>query len=697
MQLSTYGNAAQVSGVEHTQAFQMQMNSKMFSILTDKLYQNKEGAVIRELSANARDAHVEAGKPDLPFELTLPTWLSDEFKIRDFGTGIDPKKFYDIYTNLGESTKDNDNTTIGAYGLGSKTPFAITDSYTIRNFWNGTVYVYAAFKDAGMPTVSLLGSEATTEANGLEISVDVSNSGNKSSFVKECAKQLAYFEVKPTIVNMDDFEWHSVVDLSQGYHLKTRYYNQQITIVMGGIPYVASSDDLYDKTRDLLRRTEVVLVAELGEVDIPPSRESLELTTKTLQFIEAKVAKIKDDYHTLFSESIKKSKNSLELYVAYSARNVDWVHHSSFNQGTYEYKGVKHLGSELEKLFEEVVPDAICKENTRHYKTLRNFSRAGVHYLFRSMSDRNHEPKASWKVYLNDISPRATRLINEQKDILLSQVPVVFSTERKIINFPAAVDKLEIDLKALGLSVERLSTLITVPVVVKGSKVAAYNKPDQIFKVDHRGSVCKYAKLTELPDSGYYVPMSNWTPTKSSSYLAFIVEELGHPVYALRSDAVKSVVKSGTMTCVSELEGEIIKSLKILLAARDKAIVNLSVMTNLLGVGNSMFYADNLDTVKAVADDNQVKVLMTACVALYKANEDSQLSRTNETLVNDLAVLQSDTTPAHSLSKELVASATYASKTYVKILDHTLSTTRSWSSSKSHVPELLNLITGTIK
>ena len=106
MKLSSYGNEAQVSGVEHTQAFQMQMNSKMFSILTDKLYQNKEGAVIRELSANARDAHVAAGKSDIPFELTLPTWLSTEFKIRDFGTGINPQDFYDIYTNLGQSTKD---------------------------------------------------------------------------------------------------------------------------------------------------------------------------------------------------------------------------------------------------------------------------------------------------------------------------------------------------------------------------------------------------------------------------------------------------------------------------------------------------------------------------------------------------------------------------------------------------------------
>ena len=333
MKLSSYGNEAQVSGVEHTQAFQMQMNSKMFSILTDKLYQNKEGAVIRELSANARDAHVAAGKPDIPFELTLPTWLSTEFKIRDFGTGINPEDFYDIYTNLGQSTKDHDNTAIGAYGLGSKTPFAITDSYTIRNYWNGTVYVYTAFKDTGMPTVSLIGSELTDECNGLEISVDVSVRTDVC-FKSECSKQLAYFEVKPTVVNVSDFTWDDAADLTDGYHLEYGFYHQNITVVMGGISYSADVDGLPRETRDALRRVKATLSAELGEVDIPPSRESLEYTDKTLNFINNKVKFIQQDYQRKLKERVSAATNkvqlhtalSTELWIGYQAGNLIYQH-----------------------------------------------------------------------------------------------------------------------------------------------------------------------------------------------------------------------------------------------------------------------------------------------------------------------------------------------------------------------------------
>ena len=66
--------AAQVTGVQASQ-FGMKLNSKMYSILTDRLYKNKPGAVIRELSCNAYDSHVMAGKEDVPFEIHMPSWL----------------------------------------------------------------------------------------------------------------------------------------------------------------------------------------------------------------------------------------------------------------------------------------------------------------------------------------------------------------------------------------------------------------------------------------------------------------------------------------------------------------------------------------------------------------------------------------------------------------------------------------------
>ena len=59
--------------------------SHIFNVLRNQLYSDKILAVIREYSCNAVDAHVEVGKNEEPIEITLPTQLSLEFKVRDLG------------------------------------------------------------------------------------------------------------------------------------------------------------------------------------------------------------------------------------------------------------------------------------------------------------------------------------------------------------------------------------------------------------------------------------------------------------------------------------------------------------------------------------------------------------------------------------------------------------------------------------
>ena len=47
----------------------------ILDMFADKVYSNKERAVIRELACNAHDSHVMAGTTDVPFEVHLPTPL----------------------------------------------------------------------------------------------------------------------------------------------------------------------------------------------------------------------------------------------------------------------------------------------------------------------------------------------------------------------------------------------------------------------------------------------------------------------------------------------------------------------------------------------------------------------------------------------------------------------------------------------
>ena len=76
-------NEAILSNVGEVGEFRIRNSAKAFKILSDGLYANKIRAIIRELSCNAVDSHVAAGKADVPFSVHLPNQLEPWFSIRD--------------------------------------------------------------------------------------------------------------------------------------------------------------------------------------------------------------------------------------------------------------------------------------------------------------------------------------------------------------------------------------------------------------------------------------------------------------------------------------------------------------------------------------------------------------------------------------------------------------------------------------
>ena len=130
-------------GIASTNQFSIQTSSKMFHILSNSLYSDKVMAVIRELSTNALDAHISAGNKN-PFKVTLPTSANPLFMVRDYGTGLSQADMESLYTTYGASNKNNSNDFVGCLGLGSKSPFAYSKSFTTTSYFNGKKYTYVA-------------------------------------------------------------------------------------------------------------------------------------------------------------------------------------------------------------------------------------------------------------------------------------------------------------------------------------------------------------------------------------------------------------------------------------------------------------------------------------------------------------------------------------------------------------------------
>ena len=99
-------NKVKSSGIQNSVKFGIKASglAHIFNVLRNQLYSDKILAVVREYSTNAVDAHIEAGKPDLPIEVTMPNRLNPFLKVRDFGPALTDEEIADIYAFYGEST-----------------------------------------------------------------------------------------------------------------------------------------------------------------------------------------------------------------------------------------------------------------------------------------------------------------------------------------------------------------------------------------------------------------------------------------------------------------------------------------------------------------------------------------------------------------------------------------------------------------
>lgn len=155
--------------VGETVGFTISANGKAFRTLIDSLYSNKVKAVIRELSSNAFDSHTEAGQKR-PFKVSIPTSLDPTFRVRDFGVGLSHEQVMGLYTRIFESTKEATNEQTGQLGLGSKSPFAYTDSFSVVAYSGVEKRVYVAFLATdGVPSITHVNTMPSTEPRGVEV------------------------------------------------------------------------------------------------------------------------------------------------------------------------------------------------------------------------------------------------------------------------------------------------------------------------------------------------------------------------------------------------------------------------------------------------------------------------------------------------------------------------------------------------
>lgn len=181
--------------------FTIAANGKAFRTLIDGLYSNKIRAVIRELCSNAADSHIDAGQ-SRPFKVSIPTSLDPVFRVRDFGTGLTHDQVMHLYTTIFQSTKEETNAQTGQLGLGSKSPFAYTDSFQVTVWLDGVKRQYLAYLERdGVPSITHVGDSPSDEPRGLEVSFPAER-GDIQQFQREMQFVSLGYAVPPEVDGM---------------------------------------------------------------------------------------------------------------------------------------------------------------------------------------------------------------------------------------------------------------------------------------------------------------------------------------------------------------------------------------------------------------------------------------------------------------------------------------------------------------
>jgi hypothetical protein len=487
----------------------------VFSILRNSLYSDKAGAIIREYSTNAYDAHVQAGIKDQPIAVNCPTRFSPSLTIRDYGFGLSENDIYNVYASYGESTKRNTNDQVGMMGLGCKSAFCYTDSFTIVSHNDGMQKTYLAYiDDSGIGKVMKIEEKETTET-GIEIIIPV-QSRDCYMFENAILKQLQFFNPKPTfnlsfIANSIDESAFKVQIAGEGFDIISSYDNN--FVVMGNVAYPFDSETFskHPHYKDAMNNivdhsTKIVLHANIGDVIPSASRESLDLREKTVNWVGESLIRISSE----IAKSITDNIDSFE--TIWQAR----VYLGSLN-GKYQKMVSNHSKDGI--LMMSIMTDSM-DTNIKKIDTYNKFTSVNCIKCERNALIYASKGDISFasikKRIFQDGRHSANRYVVECKNI---------SEYSDFINHP----------QIIGANIIDLST-IELPKIVRNRGQNAGNDAYLFIGMHNTRTVDSWqkAKINFKHGSGFYIPISNYSASGLSDHAIYRMLqnlcEFGHDI-----------------------------------------------------------------------------------------------------------------------------------------------------------------------
>ena len=501
MQLATrHNNITSQGNIGEETGFSIAVNAKMFRVLSDTMYQDKIGSIVREISCNAVDAMNMAGTPDVPFTIHVPNAIEPWLSIQDEGVGLSDEEIRSTYTTYGESTKDNDNGAIGAFGLGAKTPFAYTDQFTITSINAGVKRTYVAMiGNDGLPTLNMKDQRPCDDHAGLTVTIGI-NDEDFYEVKQAITKQLQFLPVKPNLINnLGGLEF---ADLTEGVKFSNdlvtmytgKYENslKGIWIIQGGVGYPLDRTKLVGMSIDTanlakaLNNVNSYMIFPIGEISVTTNRESLSYEKATIQNIIKRLEEVSKTVAADIIESLQATnslweracifKDQIDIFKVATAAHP--LFSSLFPESRIKLQqdsrgkinGMYMSRHPIEKMGMYIV-HGITKKFMRGYNRTEKLTRGLVGGTY-----GNIEPKRNTVVMVRDIKKRPVATINHYWE--LNGKPDIYIIERGSCEFTTKeIKRIANHFSIPAKSILRLSDMPSPVSSKTGSQGGTYDKP----------------------------------------------------------------------------------------------------------------------------------------------------------------------------------------------------------------------------
>lgn len=285
MKLKSSNNQYQstVTGKKIQMGFAADAASHLAELMSNSVYQDKYGSIVREVVSNAVDANVESSSTrKVEVSIIEKPALSDGvgfLDVKDYGPGISPERIENIFTQYFASTKRETNEQIGGFGIGAKSPFAYSPVFSVITRVDGVERTYLMEKTTGDRTCTLINEVESSEfISGTTIRIPIQDKYDEAKFVKAIGDQLILLSDRLVINIPSKYEFHmpTVIDFGDIFCIKMwdgKFLEHDgIMLSLGDILYKIPHSD-----GRMYLPNNYVLKFNIGELSPTLSREGIEL------------------------------------------------------------------------------------------------------------------------------------------------------------------------------------------------------------------------------------------------------------------------------------------------------------------------------------------------------------------------------------------------------------------------------------